>query len=72
MKFDSCCIGTEVEGYDEWTVTHKDGTTSSGTRIERKGGLVGTVSQSRCRLLEAEGLSKRVPIEYLLENREYT
>jgi hypothetical protein len=64
VQFDSSCLGAEVEVHDGWTVTHQDST----TQIEGKGNLKGTITQCRYRLLEAECLSKRVPIEYLCES----
>ena len=63
VEFDSSCLGAEVEVHDGWTVTHQDST----TQIQSEGGLRVTVVQGRYRLLEAECLSKRVPIEYLCE-----
>jgi hypothetical protein len=64
VEFDSSCLGAEVEVHDGRTVTHQD----SATKIECEGGLTGTITQSHYRLLEAECLSKRVPIEYLCES----
>jgi hypothetical protein len=64
VVFDTSCLGTEVEDHDVWTVIHKD----SVTRIEREGNLAGLISQVRFRLLEAECISLRIPIEYLCES----
>ncbi len=64
VEFDPRCIGAEVEVHDGWTVMHQDST----TKIEREDNLTGTITQSRYRLLVAECLSKRVPIEYLCES----
>jgi hypothetical protein len=64
VEFDSSCLGAEVEVHDGWSVTHQDST----TQIKGQGDLRVTVAQCRYRLLEAECLSKRVPIEYLCES----
>ena len=64
VEFDSSCLGAEVEVHDWWTVTHQDST----TQIKGEGDLRVTVAQCRYRLLEAECLSKSVPIEYLCES----
>ncbi len=66
VKFDSSCLGAEVEVHDGWTVTHQDST----TQIKCEGDLKGNITQCRYRLLEAECLSKRLPIEsrYLCES----
>jgi hypothetical protein len=47
-----------------WTVIHTD----SVTRIEREGNLAGLISQGWFRLMEAECISLRIPIEYLCES----
>ncbi|MFM9151927.1 MAG: hypothetical protein ACKOPU_06645, partial [Candidatus Planktophila sp.] len=64
VEFDISCLETTVETHGAWVVMHKD----SLTRIEREGQLMGTISQSRYRLLEAECLSRRIPIEYLCDS----
>ena len=63
-EFDSSCIGAEVEVHDDWTVTHQDST----TQIKGERDLKGTITQRRYRLLKAECLSKRLPIEYICES----
>ena len=63
VEFDTSCLETVVETHGEWEVIHKDGL----TRIEREGRLMGSINQSRYRLLEAENLNRRIPIEYLCE-----
>ncbi len=55
-------LGTETEHHDVWTVIHTD----SVTRIEHEGNLAG--SQGRFRLLDAECISRIIPIEYLCES----
>jgi hypothetical protein len=42
--------------------------TDSVTRIEQEGNLAGLISQGRFCLLEAECISRRIPIEYLCES----
>ncbi len=64
MEFDSSCLNAEVEVHDGWRVTHQDST----TKIKGEGDLKGTITQCCYRLLEAECLSKRVPIENLCES----
>jgi hypothetical protein len=63
VEFDSSCLGAEVEVHDGWTVTGTN--QDSAIQIEGRGDLKGTITQCRYLLLEAECLSKRVPIEYL-------
>ncbi len=46
-----------------WEVIHKD----SQTRIEREGRLMGIIIRCRYRLLEAECLTRQIPIEYLCD-----
>ena len=50
IEFDDSCLRAEVRMHGPFTATSKD----SLTRIERDGGLIGTVTQGRFRLLEAE------------------
>jgi hypothetical protein len=64
VVFDTSCLGTETEHHDVWTVIHTD----SVTRIEREGNLAGLISQGWFRLMEAECISRRIPIEYLCES----
>ena len=64
VEFDTSSLEATVETHGTWKVIHKD----SLTRIEREGRLMGIISQSRFRLLEAEGLSRRIPIEYICES----
>ena len=58
--FDKGCLETAAETHGVWEVTHKD----SQTRIEREGRLMGIISQ---RLLEAECVTRQIPIEYLCD-----
>ncbi len=66
VVFDISCLGTETEHHDVWTVIHTD----SVTRVEHEGNLAGLISQGRfrVRLLEAECISRWIPIEYLCES----
>jgi hypothetical protein len=50
IEFDDSCLRAEVRMHCSFTAASKDGL----TRIERDGGLIGTVTQGRFRLLEAE------------------
>jgi ribonuclease HI len=63
VEFDTGCLGTAAETHGVWEVTHKD----SQTRIEREGRLMGIISQRRYRLLEAECVTRQIPIEYLCD-----
>jgi hypothetical protein len=63
VEFDTDCLGTAAETHGVWEVIHKD----SQTRIEREGRLEGIINQCRYRLLEAECVTRQIPVEYLCD-----
>jgi hypothetical protein len=61
IEIDDSCLRAEVLMHCSFTATSKD----SLTRIERDGSLIGTVTQGRFRLLEAEYQARGIATEYL-------
>jgi hypothetical protein len=60
IEFDYSCLKAEVQMHSSFTATSKD----SLNRIERDGGLIGTVTQGRFLLLEAEYQAQGIAMEY--------
>ena len=64
IEFDTSCLETAEARHGDFRLMTKD----SLTRIERDGSIIGTVSQGRFRLLEAECMARKIALEYLCES----